>query len=92
VIKPTSLAPQHQLGLNSRTCAAAEFLSISHADSFYVGEDVPLVLLRCVEGDAAGYGIVARDPTLPGDRSRVLVAVNSDGEQEAVAPERICRY
>jgi hypothetical protein len=48
VIKPTSLAPQHQLGVNSRTCTAAEF--IIHVDSFYVGEDIPLVLLRCVEG------------------------------------------
>jgi hypothetical protein len=90
VIKPTSLAPQHQLGVNSRTCTAAEF--IIHVDSFYVGEDIPLVLLRCVEGDAADYVIVAWDPTLPSDRSRIIVAGEAGRKTGSDRAERACRY
>jgi hypothetical protein len=73
-------APVEHLNLNSRNCTHVEFRA--HLDTFTVSAQTPITILRCAEGDAADYILIAWDPTAPGGKRIVAVDLESDEEAD----------
>jgi hypothetical protein len=71
--------PVEHLKLNSRNCTHEEFRA--HLDTFTVSAQTPFTILRCADGDAADYILVAWDPTAPGGKQ--IVAVDLEFDEEA---------
>jgi hypothetical protein len=70
--------PVEHLKLNSRNCTHEEFRA--HLDTFTVTARSPFTILRCADGDAADYILVAWDPSAPGGKRIVAVDLESDEE------------